>query len=795
MLYRCLYHHLGSCMHIAVFAAVITLSVGLGCDPPPPEPEGDGDNGEGDNGEGDNGVSLRLPTHGSSAVADEGGTTLIVATKGSGSVSFFDLVADKTAPTLRATLAIFGEPVSVSLSGGGTLYVVDRSAGTVSEVTGARGATPVLARSLSVGPEPIQGALSPSGKRLYVSSWVTGRLTVIDTRTMTVSSIIDLEGNPYAVCVSNDGDDDDDDESIFVSDFYSRPIPTVLEGTDGSRFARVFKVNAANEGVEALQLLPLATSGVPLFESTSVFPNQLYSCTVNAGRVYITNVGASPAAFNGGTDFHQNLQGLVSVIDALTGDEVPEDSINLNALIATQDPPRRFASIPVDITFIPGTEFAYVVSLAADAAFRIDFTPLVPVVGVAAVSNFLSTGKSPTGIVSVGTTAYVSNDVGRSISVLDLAAQQTVTQDIEAAPQPTDPDAIGVLRGQRFFETGQGRWSSSSWVSCAGCHPGGGTDNVTWVFPTGPRQTIDLTGTFSADGATQRILNWTAIFDEIHDFEANTRNVAGGTGAIVDDVALNEDGSANVGAQINLNGNDFNLGSSRLLAQGGATPEDWNDIESYLKSIRTPRGDDSDAAQVARGRSVFEGAKCQNCHGGPLWTSSERYYDPVADSDFSTLTLFSQGVLTVGQVRPDQVKTVDTNQLSVLQNDAGGPARHSCVVRKVGTFDVAGPDDRGGAETRANGNAAQGADGFNIPSLLGAGRGAPYLHAGSAESLEQLLDPAGEFLAHLRGGNLVFAPGATDVADLIAFVRSIDDDTETFVVPAGQRFCPTAITP
>ena len=64
MLYRCLYHHLGSCMHIAVFAAVITLSLGLGCDPPPPEPEG-----EGDNGEGDNGVSLRLPTHGASAVA------------------------------------------------------------------------------------------------------------------------------------------------------------------------------------------------------------------------------------------------------------------------------------------------------------------------------------------------------------------------------------------------------------------------------------------------------------------------------------------------------------------------------------------------------------------------------------------------------------------------------------------------------------------------------------------------------------------------------------------------------
>jgi hypothetical protein len=24
---------------------------------------------------------------------------------------------------------------------------------------------------------------------------------------------------------------------------------------------------------------------------------------------------------------------------------------------------------------------------------------------------------------------------------------------------------------------------------------------------------------------------------------------------------------------------------------------------------------------------------CQNCHGGPLWTSSERYYTPLIDTD------------------------------------------------------------------------------------------------------------------------------------------------------------------
>jgi hypothetical protein len=75
------------------------------------------------------------------------------------------------------------------------------------------------------------------------------------------------------------------------------------------------------------------------------------------------------------------------------------------------------------------------------------------------------------------------------------------------------------------------------------------------------------------------------------------------------------------------------------------------------------------------------------------------------------------------------------------------------------------------------------------------GRTAPYLHNGAAESLEQLLDPNGAFQAHLRAGNLVFVPSAGDVADLIAFLNAIDDDTEAFAVPAGQRFCPSVVTP
>lgn len=82
-----------------------------------------------------------------------------------------------------------------------------------------------------------------------------------------------------------------------------------------------------------------------------------------------------------------------------------------------------------------------------------------------------------------------------------------------------------------------------------------------------------------------------------------------------------------------------------------------------------------------------------------------------------------------------------------------------------------------------------------MPSLLNMALGAPYLHHGAVETLEELFDPKGEFAAHLTAGNPAFYPSEQDVRDLVAFVRSIDDSTPTFEVPAAQRFCPVGVVP
>jgi len=735
------------------------------------------------------------PSRGAPVAISEDGTTLAAANAETDDVTFFD----RDTLEERARVSVGGEPtVAVFSPDGDTLFVVNRADGTVSEIGGASGDSPSVRETHDLGGELVGAAMSPGGSTLYVSDWTGARLHLVDTSDGSATEVA-LGGAPYAVCVTNDGDEDETDETVYVTDFYARPVDGVREAEDGSRQGRVFHLDAAGTLGGEIILSPIDVTGIEEgidAADTSAFPNQLYACAINDEHLYVTSVGASPAPFEGGTDFRQNVHGLMHAVTLESNEEDAARTVNLSELVAALDAPKRFTAVPSSVAFVPGTEFAYIASLTSDSVLRVSFETLPAEAGSPSGDSFLAAGQGPMGIAIFGTNAYTYDELGRSVTHIDLASQTTV-ETVESAPEPSGAAEEEEHLGKRFFTTGLARWSTGAWVACVACHPGGTTDNVTWVFPAGPRQTVDTSATFDVSGSHQRILNWTAIFDEVHDFELNTRAVANGVGAIVSDAELD------VANRIDFVGpgmagdpeNAFNVGSARAVALSGAKPEDWDAIEAYVRSIRTPNAVAGEGDPVA-GREVFEDARCQNCHGGPLWTLSERYYTPILDGDLRTLTLEEAGIDDVGDVRPDQLRTTDTSAMNVLENDANGPPqRHSCVVRDVGTFDADGPDARGANELRQNGNLAQGVDGFNVPSLLNAGLGAPYLHHGAAETLEDLLDPEGEFLEHLRAGNQVLALSETQLRDLIAFVRSIDDDTPTFDIPAGQTFCPEGVVP
>jgi len=502
--------------------------------------------------------------------------------------------------------------------------------------------------------------------------------------------------------------------------------------------------------------------------------------------------------------------------------------------------PRFVLGDLVDIDFIPGTSVSYAVSKAADCVQRVTWNDATGVVLGSVASqqiNVLGTPgtglcQAPTGIAlrSDARRAYLNCWVSRRLGVIDLTTQALLTT-VEASNAPVSALEQSVQRGKRFYHTGRGRWSNGGgagagglgaggnlgaggegWSSCASCHPDGLTDNVTWVFAAGPRQTTSQDGSFShGPGAQkQRIFNHSGIFDEHHDFEGNTRGVSGGLGAITTAAGLADCNNLVLETQVAL---EVNLG--KPMKETADDPglalcqhKDWDDIDEFVKTIRPPgRIRSAAASSVASGRTLFDTGQCQKCHGGPGWTLSRRFFTPssatnaaLATTDFvrpvAWLPFWSY--LDGGNPRK-QISTqpaIVADGTGPAEGVAIAPLQVACVLRNVGTFGIPGDTTATDAlELKATGARAQGRGGYNIPSLYGLALGAPYLHHGQAATLEELFTDA-RWGFHTNAGNANFSltldASAQNLTDLINFLLSIDAAEQETAPPSGFEGCPAS---
>ncbi|MEY2936554.1 MAG: hypothetical protein RL033_7303, partial [Pseudomonadota bacterium] len=471
-----------------------------------------------------------------------------------GSVSFFDVNAGYETRISRVATSkklALSEPMGVVFHPDQKrAFVANRAAGTVSRIVDVRSPGARVDAELDLGGEPIGLALDPVGRMLWVTNWVTGRVYVIDTESMQIERSIDVGGNPWAITITNDGDQDPADEKVLVTQFYGRPRANVTsEATDDGREGVVQIMDTYDpDHVREVKLAPLANCFVSPDLTSGCFPNQLLGITLHESygytRAYVVSVAASPF---GPVQFNHNVQALVSIVDVEKEREL--GNLNLNTGVAAQvdndgdeTVGRRFLNVPNAIEFIDRDDAAigYVTAAGSDIALRVAFNEDgTASIGAPGVFN-IPTGQNPTGIVAThgkeDAVGFVSNLISRDVSVLALP-EQTKVKDIRSTEQPLKGTReFDIWRGKRFFNTSTGIWAKEGWGSCQGCHPMGLTDNVTWQFATGPRQTISLDGQFNShDPTDMRALNWTAIFDETDDFENNTRGTSGGSGAIRND--------------------------------------------------------------------------------------------------------------------------------------------------------------------------------------------------------------------------------------------------------------------
>jgi uncharacterized protein (TIGR03437 family) len=698
---------------------------------------------------------------------------LLVANPDNNSVSLFDL---KNGGTRLAEIPVGKEPNGVALSPDGTRgYVANTVDGTVTVLNINRSSPNAYAvlTTIPVGTEPYALALTPAGRKLYVANARSNNVSVIDTSAnYVVTTIANVGPEPRGIAITNAGAGDDTQETVLVTQFLSLPVQGKVDGADDAKAGHVTAISAATDTVtgdivinplgdtglkaagDALQrIAPPATPVAADFKFvTGAYPNQLNNIAIRGKFAFVPNTGASP---NGPVRFNVNTQSLLSVIDIAARKDAGK-TINMHAAVDQQtNPAKRFITQPWAMAVKHKADEAYVVSAASNILVKLKLDPNT---GAAAVQTDpgdatrvleIPTGKNPRGIVITSTdqTAYVMNYVSRDVTAVDLTGTvERVSTTLRSANLPAAGSADDKLQvGKELYYTSvgefdpaaaggaaiTGRMSNNGWGSCGSCHPFGLSDNVVWIFPSGPKRTIPQHTDFDQTDATRktiRALNWSAERDEEADFELNIRAVSGGLGVIV--------GADGVTQEPNVQNFTPLASAGRNQLKVHGVPA-WDAIEAYVANgIRSPisplRG--STDPDIAAGRLLFTQANCQSCHGGAQWTSSRVRYNPPPDASL-----------------------ISNTQLIA-------------ELRKAGTFDPAAFN-----EVRQNGAAPLGADGFAPGSLLGLfAFPQTFFHNGSVNSLDAVM----QNVAHRSAGT--GTDTLTDSAkrqQIIKFLLSIDAST------------------
>jgi DNA-binding beta-propeller fold protein YncE/cytochrome c peroxidase len=758
-------------------------------------------------------------------------------------------------PSVLTKINVGDEPVSIALDTNNGdpskyhAYVANAADNTVTVInvtsSSASAVSAVVQTTLLTGAEPRGIVATPDGTRVFVANSVQDTITVIRTNTTPPSIVGNVNLRTNGTC-NPDSNRHFQPRGLAVTQNSSRLYVTRFlsftgggsprQGTDNGKVGLVCHLTIPGN----VNNLPTVASAVTLAArdtgftatvggvqtATQAYPNQLQSIVIHDGRAYLPNIAASPA---GPLRFNVDTQAFVNIIGGVDSGTLSDvGALNLHLAARNPEPgkDRLFFANPWAIAFTGNDAGnAYVVSAGSDLLVKLnvnssgdlsftvdgDTTRYIDLnnPGSGATSG-ANAGKNPLGIVirNLGpgnNKAFVMNYISRNVSVVNLDNDTVikVIQTTTLPPAGSEDEQLQV--GAEMFFSSRGvfnggkvnRLSSEGWQNCASCHPDGLTDGVVWIFGAGSRKSVPMNGSWSPHNPDdQRILNYSAIFDEVQDFEANIRNVSGpgplGNGAQDPNhgLLIGDNGDIN-GAPGAVNAFALpNAGRPQLSVTLPGSGTAWPALDALKEwvrfAIRTPNGmltDDEglslangalDDSDVNNGRRLFFQAGCQQCHGGTKWTVSNKdFTSPPAAGDIFTETtppptvgdpigtqyldrfLFEVGTFNLGVTTPINGQLIGAFEKASTANVTGNAGKDALGIDYNG-------DGRG--------------PGFNIPSLLGIWSVQPYYHNGSCETLTCVLSNVTHRSAGRNGLDILNTQGERD--DVIAFLQSLDADTE-----------------
>ena len=481
------------------------------------------------------------------------------------------------------------EPGRVVEGGAGTVYVAARRGGVVAVVDVAQG----TARRIPVCSAPRGLAYDATLSKLYVACR-SGVLAVLDGKTNAVEQRFQLDPDLRDVVVS--------DDRLVVTRFKSAEVMVVSR--DGSVLRRSQPLGrTTRNGVPAVayRTMALPTGGV-LVGHVEATDTQLPS-----------GVGAYYGARCGGSVADLTLSAVQTALPTL-GTDVPGGSPGASPsdarLPTLASHTLGGVSGPLDFGFSPDGARAAVLGVGnswspTDAKPANLFVMSASQVSVA--NGLILPCASGSGSNGGGAAPSSTTVPGEPVAVAFDLNNSWVVQSRQPAQLQLENGTTISLASDDRFDTGLAMFhmNTGGGISCTSCHPEAGEDGHTWSFQVGLRRSQALEGKASSRAPFHwegDLVSFDKLFDEVM--------------------------MKRMSLAVNV------TGKQRDALQG------WIDSVPYSKSA-----DDLDAAQVERGRALFEDRDlaCSTCHGGKDYTDNQAH-DVGTGRAFITPSLVGVGV-------------------------------------------------------------------------------------------------------------------------------------------------------
>ena len=518
-------------------------------------------------------------------------------------------VSDAVARQKLNEISVGNNPRALAIAPDGRVWVTNKDDATISIINSSNFQV-VQTINMPRGSQPHGIVFAPNGSNGYVTLESTGTLVRLNPSNGSQTGSVNVGANPRHLSVLADS------SRIYVSRFITPPVPGESTGNPqtGSGSGAVVVVNS-NLNVAQTISLQFGTRadtegngrGLPNYLGPAVISPDGLAAWVPSKQ---DNIARGTLRENQNLDHDHTVRSIASFINLSNNQEQFVNRIDFdNGGVASSGQFGRYGAY-LFVALEGSKEVAVVDAYANTELFRIDV------------------GFAPQGVVvsADGQTLFVHNFLGRSVSVIDIRNLLNTNENNANTVSTIDTVANErlsgqVLRGKElFYDAKDTRLALDAYMSCASCHNAGDSDGRVWDLTglgEGVRNTISLQG-----HADQGVLHWSGNFDEVHDFEEQIRNLAGGTGLMTD--------------------NAFNASRDPFGPAKAGRSADLDALAAYVNSLnavpnspfRQQNGSLTAAGEA--GKQVFVAQGCASCHSGAEFTDS------------------AQGLLhDIGTIKPD----------------------------------------------------------------------------------------------------------------------------------------------